>query len=162
MFDVERGKGAKMVDGLIGSYPMSCDSKARVTLPAAFRKELGPTVVLLPFDGRVYGFAPDGFAEWVNGLFEYGDHHFDPRSRSDVRLKTGLNANAVKVDTDSAGRIALGRLDVARAGRRAELGIEGDVTIVGAGDHFEVWNTERWQDQLASLDDDLASLMYHD
>ena len=118
---------------LAGSYPMSVDAKARVTLPAVFRKQLVD-----------------------------GDNHFDPRSRDDVRLRTGLWARAVEVDIDSAGRVALGKLDVAKPGMREKLGLTAAVTVVGAGDHFEVWNTETWAATQESLEDDLDALLFHD
>ena len=108
------------------------------------------------------GFTPEGFEAYVDGLFEYGDNHFDPRSRDDVRLRTGLWARAVEVDIDSAGRVALGKLDVAKPGMREKLGLTDAVTVVGAGDHFEVWNTETWTATQESLEDDLDALLFHD
>ena len=151
---------------LAGSYPMSVDAKARVTLPAVFRKQLvdgdKKTIYLVPLNGCVNGFTPEGFEAYVDGLFEYGDHHFDPRSRDDVRLRTGLWARAVEVDIDSAGRVALGKLDVAKPGTREKLGLNDAVTVVGAGDHFEVWNAEKWNATQESLEDDLDALLFHD
>ena len=150
---------------LTGAYPMSVDAKGRVTLPAVFRKQLvdetNKTILLVPFDGCVNGFTREGFKAWVDGLFEYGDHHFDPRNRKDVMLKHGLMGSAVEIDVDSAGRVALGKLDV-KPGTREKLGLVADVTVVGADDHFEVWNTEEWNRQQADFEMDLESLLYHD
>lgn len=150
---------------LTGAYPMSVDAKGRVTLPAVFRKQLvdetNKTILLVPFDGCVNGFTREGFKAWVDGLFEYGDHHFDPRNRKDVMLKRGLMGSAVEIDVDSAGRVALGKLDV-KPGTREKLGLVGDVTVVGADDHFEVWNSEKWDEQQADFEADLESLLYHD
>lgn len=151
---------------LTGAYPMSVDAKGRVTLPAVFRKQLvdetSKTILLVPFDGCVNGFTREGFKAWVDGLFEYGDHHFDPRNRKDVMLKRGLMGSAVEVDIDSAGRVALGKLDAVKADTREKYGLAGDVTVVGADDHFEVWNTEKWNEQQADFEMDLESLLYHD
>ena len=150
---------------LTGAYPMSVDAKGRVTLPAVFRKQLvdetNKTILLVPFDGCVNGFTREGFKAWVDGLFEYGDHHFDPRNRKDVMLKRGLMGSAVEIDVDSAGRVALGKLDV-KPGTREKLGLVADVTVVGADDHFEVWNTVEWNKQQADFEMDLESLLYHD
>ena len=150
---------------LTGAYPMSVDAKGRVTLPAVFRKQLvdetNKTILLVPFDGCVNGFTREGFKAWVDGLFEYGDHHCDPRNRKDVMLKRGLMGSAVEIDVDSAGRVALGKLDV-KPGTREKLGLVADVTVVGADDHFEVWNTEEWNKQQADFEMDLESLLYHD
>ena len=64
------------------------------------------------------------------------------------------------VDLDSANRIALGKLDVAKAGKRAALGLEGEVMVIGNGDHFEVWNAETWRKEQAALESDLDSLLF--
>lgn len=145
---------------LVGSYQMSVDSKGRVTLPADFRKDLvsedSREITLVPFDGCVYGFTPEGFEQWVPSLFERGDRHYDPRNRDDVRLRRGLYGRAKKVEVDSAGRMAIGKL-----GERCEsLGLTGDVMVVGGGDHIEVWNAVKWQDEQDEFDQDLDSLMF--
>ena len=152
---------------LAGSYPMSVDAKARVTLPAVFRKQLvdgdKKTIYLLPMKECVNGFTPAGLEQFIDGLFiERGENRFDPRSRRDVQLKTRLWASAVEVDIDSAGRVALGKLDGTKPGTRERLGLTADVTVVGAGDHFEVWNTEQWNATQESLEDELDALLYHD
>lgn len=152
---------------LAGSYPMSVDAKARVTLPAVFRKQLvdgdKKTIFLLPMKECVNGFTPAGLEQFIDGLFiERGENRFDPRSRRDVQLKTRLWASAVEVDIDSAGRVALGKLDGTKPGTRERLGLTADVTVVGAGDHFEVWNTEQWNATQESFEDELDALLYHD
>lgn len=152
---------------LAGSYPMSVDAKARVTLPAVFRKQLvdgdKKTIYLLPMKECVNGFTPAGLEQFIDGLFiERGENRFDPRSRRDVQLKTRLWASAVEVDIDSAGRVALGKLDGTKPGTRERLGLTADVMVVGAGDHFEVWNTEQWNATQESFEDELDALLYHD
>ena len=152
---------------LAGSYPMSVDAKARVTLPAVFRKQLvdgdKKTIYLLPMKECVNGFTPAGLEQFIDGLFiERGENRFDPRSRRDVQLKTRLWASAVEVDIASAGRVALGKLDGTKPGTRERLGLTADVTVVGAGDHFEVWNTEQWNATQESFEDELDALLYHD
>lgn len=145
---------------LIGAYPMSVDAKARVTLPAAFRKQMDKTIVLVPFDGHVNGFTKEGFKSWLEGLFEHGDEHFNPRNRRDVALKRGILGAATEVDIDSAGRLALGKLDVSKPGSRERLGLMDDVFVVGQEDHFEVWNAEKWNESQESFDLDIDSLLY--
>ena len=148
---------------LVGSFPMSVDSKARVTLPAAFRKEMldgdSKTLYLVPMKERVDGFTPQGFENWVNSLFDRNGEGFNPRNRKDVQLRTSLTARAVPVDVDSAGRVALGKLDASKPGTREKLGLMGDVTIVGADSHFEVWNTEAWNANQETSDEDFTAAM---
>lgn len=149
---------------LAGSYPMSVDTKARVTLPAVFRKQLADgdnkTLYLLPLKNHVRGFTSDGLSAYINGLFEHGDEHFDPRDEDEELLKSMFWARSVSVDIDSAGRIALGKLDVARPGTREQLGLMSEVTVAGCGDHFEVWNTAEWNKRQASFEDQLEALLY--
>lgn len=145
---------------LLGTFPMTVDAKARVTLPASFRKQMDKTIVLVPYGDRVNGFTLDGFQAWIKALFNRGDEGFNPRSRADIRLQTGITANSVEVDIDSAGRIALGKIDNARPGRRKKLGLEGDVVVVGAYDHFEVWDAAKWEEAQEAFDEDFESLLY--
>ena len=149
---------------LVGSYPMSVDSKARVTLPAMFRKEMcegdSKTIYLVPMKESVEGFTPAGFEAWIDSLFKKEGEGYDSRSRKDVLLRRSLTSRAVPVDIDSAGRVALGKLDASKPGTREKYGLTGDVTIIGATDHFEVWNTEKWNEQQAAIDDELDELMF--
>ena len=70
-----------------------------------------------------------------------------------------LTGNTVTVDIDSAGRVALGKIDAAA---RARLGIQKDVTVVGVGDHFEVWDTAQWEAEQAAFAEDIDALIYGD
>jgi MraZ protein len=68
-----------------------------------------------------------------------------------------LRSSAVELTLDSAGRLALGKLDAVdeslRPGqptRRVRLGIVDDIMIIGNGDRFEIWDANKW---LAEQDD---------
>ena len=113
-----------------------------------------------PPDGCVNGFTREGFKAWVDGLFEYGDHHFDPRNRKDVMLKRGLMGSAIEIDVDPPGQLAL---DV-KPGTREKLGLVADVASwSGADDHFRRSGTPRSGNrQQADFEMDLESLLYHD
>lgn len=151
-----------METSLTGTYPMTVDSKIRVTLPSIMRKSVGKTVTLLPFNGCVYGFAPEDFEDFVQKSLNTADHAFDPRSRADARLERGLRGSAVTVELDSAGRIALGKLDIAKPGRCEALGVTGDVAVVGNGSRFEIWNAEKLAAEQESFEEDLEALYFHD
>ena len=142
---------------LTGSKQFNLDAKGRLTLPATYRKEFDEQVILIPLQDALYGFTPDGFGQWVQSFFEKDGKKFEPSNRRQVALRRKLTSSAVTVDIDSAGRIALGRVDAAK---REKLGLEREVTVVGVVDHFEVWNTERWTVMNEALDDDLDALMY--
>ena len=147
---------------LIGAYPMSVDAKARVTLPSAFRRQMDKTIVLVPFAGHVNGFTQQDFTTWLNGLFDHGEERFNPRDRRDAKLKSGILGAALEVDLDSAGRLALGKLDASKPGSRERLGLTADVGGVGQEDHFEVWNAQKWNAEQESFEEDIDSLLYGD
>ena len=147
---------------LRGAFPMSVDAKARVTLPASFRKQMGKTIVLVPYGGHVNGFTPEGFEHWLDLIFDRDEKGFDPRSKRDEDLQRAIFGRLAEADVDSAGRIALGKLDVPRPGTRERLGLVGDVMVVGMQDRFEVWNAERWNEAQDAFDDEFESLLYRD
>ena len=148
---------------LYGSKRFNLDAKARLTLPANYRKEFDDNqLLLIPLKDALYGFTPEAFGRWVSSFFEKDGKKFDAGNRKHVALRRKLTGNAVPVEIDSAGRIALGKVDASDPGARARLGLERDVTVVGVEDHFEVWNTARWEEEQADLADDLDALMFGD
>jgi MraZ protein len=102
----------------------------------------------------VYGFTAEDYPTWVESLFPEG---FNPRNAKDVALKRALDSSTVTVDLDSAGRVALGKVPTEA---RCSRGLDKAVTVIGSGDHFEVWDTERWEREQASLSADLSALMF--
>lgn len=147
---------------LNGSFPMSVDSKARITLPANFRKAMDVRTIKLvpfPFDGCVLGFTPEGFDDWKFRLFNRDGKTYDERNRSEAKLMRMLNASVVDVEIDTAGRIALGKLDASQPGTREKYGLMKDVRVIGNGDHFEIWGADQWVNEQDDSDD-LASLFY--
>ncbi|MGI6755655.1 MAG: division/cell wall cluster transcriptional repressor MraZ [Atopobiaceae bacterium] len=147
---------------LTGSKQYNLDAKGRLTLPASYRKDFADQVCLIPLKSSLYGFTPEGFRAWVDSFFEQDGGHFNPRNRKDVQLRLLLTGSAVTVDIDSAGRIALGKLDAVDASARTRLGLDKDVTVVGALDHFEVWNTQSWNALHAQGFEEIDALMFGD
>ena len=139
---------------LAGAKDLKLDAKARLTLPADFRKEFDAQVRLIPMPEAIYGFTPEGFAAWMEGIFnrEYKASH--PNWR---RTQLALNGRCQMVEIDSAGRIALGKVDEQA---RKNLGIDREVVVVGSGERFEIWNSDAWKELNASVtDEDLTEVM---
>lgn len=144
---------------MYGTRRCVIDAKIRLTLPADIRKDFPEKrVVLVPFKNEcLYGFTPEKFEEWVKSVFESNGRTYDDRNPAHRKLMRGLRGSAVELLLDSAGRLALGKLDAAdeslrpgRPTRRELMGLDRDVMVVGNGDRFEVWNAEQW---LADQDD---------
>ncbi|MCH3943585.1 MAG: MraZ family transcriptional regulator [Atopobiaceae bacterium] len=140
---------------LTGSKQCTVDAKARLTLPASIRKEFDDKVCIVPIDGALHGFTPEGHKAFLDSLFPEG---FNPHSRRDVKLRRALTSRTETIEIDSAGRICLGKVSQRD---RESLGLERQVMVVGNDDHFEIWNSERWEAvQAAFTDEDLDALLY--
>ena len=140
---------------LTGSKTVSVDAQGRITLPADYRddfKESGNKVCLILVKDALWGFTPEGHKEWVESCFPEG---FNPRSKKDKALRLGLNAKTVTVEIDKSGRVALGKIAPSDL---EKLSLGREAVVVGDADHFAVYNTEKWAEQLAALmedDDDM-------
>ncbi|MDO4537175.1 MAG: MraZ family transcriptional regulator [Coriobacteriales bacterium] len=145
---------------LTGAKQFNLDAKGRLTLPANYRKQFDKQLRLIPLEDALYGFTPEGFKEWVEGMFTDKDGGFDPRNPEDVELHDLLYAMATTIDIDSAGRIALGKIDASDPTARQRLGIEGEVVVTGAGDHFKVMSTQAWAAKQENYAARIAKLMY--
>lgn len=142
---------------LFGSYSHNTDAKLRLTLPSIFRKEFDESVVLIKmgFEDCIYGFSPEGFESWVDGLFPEG---FNQRNKNHIALRRKLNANAVRVDIDSAGRIALSRMKE----RDLEILHGRAVTVVGNNDHFEIWDAATFESAEEEISDEEFESLFFD
>ncbi len=147
---------------MYGMRRCTIDAKLRCTIPSDIRKSLGSNrVVVVPFKNEcLYGFTPEDFETWVLGLFEHDGEHYNDRKPSDRKLMRRFRSSAVELTLDSAGRLALGKLDVideslmpGRTPRRVRLGLEGDVMVIGNGDRFEIWNAEKYLAQQEEEED---------
>ena len=151
---------------MYGTRRCTIDAKLRCTLPSDYRKGLDSNrVVLVPFKGEcLYGFTPEGFEAWCQGLFKTKDGgEYDERNPKQRNLMRTLRSSAVEVTLDSAGRLALGKLDAVDESlkpgstpRRVQLGLVGDVMVIGNGSRFEIWDADRWLATQEAVEDPFA------
>ena len=141
---------------LVGSYQRSMDSKSRVTLPAGFRKQLGDVVYLIRRTDALHGYSEESYNTWIESL------GLDPRSRNDAELLGLIASSTAMVELDKAGRLALGKVEESDPGAIATLGLEDDVMVVGAFDHFEIRNVEVHASKQADRAERLEGLLFRD
>lgn len=113
----------------------------RIILPKKFRKELGSEdkiYIFLGIQGEIWGF---NIEQW--------------RKEAENRLKIPLSEEKGREERreffprteecvlDSQGRFILPKEFVAQAKLK-------EVLLVGAGDHFEIWNPKKWQQVIAN------------
>ena len=121
----------------LGEYDHALDERGRITLPRKIRQELeGERELILArgFDTCIFGFDK---SSWLR---EAGKHLETPVTDEKARnLRRYLFSGAQKADIDKLGRILL------PAQLKEYASISRQVAIIGAGDHFEIWDTKRWE-----------------
>lgn len=134
-----------------GEYQHTVDSKGRVSLPAKFRKSLPDELTIVPvknqdFGRALYVFSDEAYEVWMEAFFNAEEGGYNPRSKKHIALHKYLNASAEAVAVDAAGRVKLS------AKQCEKVGISKDVTIIGEGDHVEIWDTKAYEDFMDSID----------
>ena len=129
-----------LVGGFVSRYLHSLDPKKRFTIPSGWRDQVGRPAALyiLPSfsdETCLYAYPAAEMAKRLEKLRKVGIA--DKRARSVARF---LASRSDLVSWDSQGRIRVKDelLDFAR--------LAGQVRIVGAFDHFELWNPELWDE----------------
>lgn len=132
------------MNGYLGSYRHSLDSKGRVSLPAAFRRRGGESFVLLRFHDDALTLYPDeAWSDVEQELREMLERRPDFR-----HLVLRITGNAQHASLDGQGRILIpDRL-------RGEAGLDDDVLIVGALDKIELWSPEKFEERTSEAEAD--------
>jgi MraZ protein len=131
----------------LGEYTHSIDDKGRITIPAKLRAGLATGLVL------TRGFEPCLMVYPVETfrVLEQRMHSLsltDPSNRQLIRMLFGGAAD----DTlDSAGRVLVPEY------LRTYAGLKSQIVVVGTGQYLEVWDSQKWNEQLAQLNDTEAN-----
>ncbi len=119
----------------LGEYDHSLDEKGRVTLPRKIRQEIGDSEIVLSrgFDTCIFGF--DRSSWEIEAAKQLTPSVTEEKGRA---LRRYFFAAAEKVEIDKLGRILL------PAQLKEYASIRSEVVVIGAGDHFEIWDKEQW------------------
>ena len=132
----------------LGSYKTYFSGKNRLILPKRFRKELGSEdkfYILLGENGEIWGFDPGNWLKLTEIILE------SPLSTEEGRVKRlRLFPKAEECSLDSQGRFILPQELMEK------LNFRKVVLIIGAGDHFEVWDLNLWKKQKERLEKEYA------
>lgn len=127
----------------LGQYQHNVDSKGRLTIPARYRDLLDDgAYVTQGFDRNLMVMTVPAFealSQRVKGM-----SITDSRARLLRRL---LFSNGERVDVDKAGRILIPQF------LRQAADLDGEATVVGVGDYFEIWSPGHWSEQAGRLQD---------
>lgn len=124
---------------LTGTFNRSMDAKQRIALPKGIRDALAVRATSNAFymtpgsDGAICIYAEANFEQLAGRLAEASPVSGDARAFG--RL---FYANARRLELDRQGRLRVPH----ELADWANLGDE--ITLVGVGDHMELWETARW------------------
>ncbi|MEG0770517.1 MAG: division/cell wall cluster transcriptional repressor MraZ [Clostridia bacterium] len=133
---------------LIGQYQHSIDIKGRLIVPAKFREDLGDTfIVTKGLDNCLFIFH---FDEWKALEAKIRELPFS-KARD---LQRFFFSGAIEVELDKQGRILLPQV------LRDYASLTKDITVIGAQNRAEIWNSDMWNSQNEALSNDrIAEVM---
>ena len=133
----------------LGEYLHSVDGKGRVAVPARFRAKIERGAVLTRgIEPCLYVYPLETWEQKARALEAA---NLDARQRRLVERR--LFAPAFDVELDAQGRLLV------PPKLRQFAGLNGEATIIGARDRFELWSTARWQAYAEELEaEDLTGL----
>lgn len=127
---------------LLGTYLPTLIGRNRLALPKKLRKEIAGNQVVLSvgLEKCIFGFEEKKW-EAVTAV-DLSRPISDVEGR-DLRRKLCMNAEMI--DLDSQGRFVIPESMVEYAGIKEKL------IMIGAGDHFEIWDSENWKEYSRKL-----------
>ncbi len=122
----------------LGSFEPNLMDKGRIALPKKIREELGSSRLILTigFEECIFGFTEKMWEEVTKP--ELTRPLFSDKEGRDLRRK--MYSEAINIELDSQGRCVIPKsmLDFA--------GISESLIVIGAGDHFEIWEKREWEE----------------
>jgi MraZ protein len=137
------------MDRFVSTFTNKIDAKGRVSVPASFRAVLERDGYTAGTPGGIYCYpsldAPaldaggQSLARKIDGLLEGLPDYSDERDELSVALYGDVHI--ITIDQD--GRIVLPE------GLRAHAGLSGQITFVGLGTKFQMWEPARFEERRA-------------
>lgn len=120
----------------LGTYKITFSGLNRLILPKKLRKELGNVnlcYLVLGENGEIWGFNKDGFDRLSSQILDISLFSSEGWKK---RLK--FFSRAEECILDFQGRFIIPPHFSFKTENKKEI------LIIGAGDHFEIWNPKRW------------------
>ncbi len=124
-----------------GEYQVSSTAPGRFLLPKKLRELLKGTIFILTkgFDFCLTGYDKD---DWENKAKEL--LQVSLLENENLEKRRFVFSSAVYLEIDEQGRFVIPRNLVNYAG------LNDKITIIGVGDHFELWNADKWNKYLST------------
>lgn len=134
----------------LGSFKTIFSGRNRIILPKRFRKVLGNEdkfYVLMGKNGEIWGFNQLNWLKLVDDTLKL------PLDSEEGRVKRlQLFPKAEECVLDGQGRFILPQELAERVDFKQEI------LIIGAGDHFEIWDSKLWQKQIERIEKEYGKI----
>ncbi|HEY8490894.1 MAG TPA: hypothetical protein VIO14_07870 [Dehalococcoidia bacterium] len=127
-----------------GEQDVTMDDRGRIPVPARYRdafKDGGVLVQVAPDHLRLYTVTQYE----QESAFVEGEPAFRLRGQ---RLRRGWYGRSWTVELDRQGRVLI------PANVRQRVGLNGALVLVGLGQFFEIWNAERWEQEMSVVEEE--------
>ncbi len=120
-----------------GEYSVSFTAPGRILLPKRIRELLKGNVFILTkgFDFCLAGYDKD---EWEQKAKELLDVSI--LEEEEIEKRRFVFSSAVYLEIDNQGRFVISRNLLEYSS------LENKAVIIGVGDHFEIWNQDKWKE----------------
>lgn len=128
-------------------YNHSLDPKGRLIMPMKYREELGSEFIITKgFDHSLYVFPMSAWAAFSEKIMSLSLANKNAR-----KLIRHFISGAADCQIDKQGRVLIPLY------LREFAGIDGDVTVAGAGNKLEITATSAWEEFTEELDADAVA-----
>lgn len=131
---------------LLGTYTPRLDEKGRLILPAKFRSQLAPGLVMTRGQERCLYLLP---MEEFRRMYEQIRLAPITSKQSRDYLRVFLSGASDEIP-DKQGRVSI------PANLRQYAGLDRDVAVIGMGTRVEIWDSGAWDEYLAGQESDYA------
>lgn len=124
-----------------GSYEGVNFDRRRLALPSKLRTSLKDNQVVLTIIGEdkcIFGYAKN---TWEQKVVEHELSISSINSQSGRELRRSMFSSASIEELDEQGRFVISQA----LADKAKITNLSKVTIIGAGDHFEIWDPAMWE-----------------
>lgn len=132
----------------LGEYQPNITDGSRVALPKRLRDQIRGegVVVSRGFEKCIFVYDKE---DWVTESQKQVENPISDVKTRD--LKRYMFASALETTVDSQGRIVL------PVNLKEYAGIDKKTSIIGAGDHVEIWDSESWKVHLAKISTEFSA-----
>lgn len=118
----------------LGEHFLQFSGRGRIILPAKIRDNLETLILVRGLDGCIWGFSEIYWQEESEKYLKMPLTEVESR-----QMRRYIFSAAEKVGLDGQGRFVIPGPLVAHANLKRQ------VAVIGAGDHFEIWDLESWK-----------------